>query len=417
MLSKIFKKNETPVPTTALPRQPAAPSPEVIAAQLADKAAWESKLHTAMGDDAALLAIAKESPLIDVKHAAVEALVSEDALKRAEREFRDHDRRVHRTAKQRYEMLVNRRVAAVSAAKLIETASVLLHETSIPANRLVELDRAWGALDQTLLEDKQTAEYHTLWSKLSSLTRERGELQVQVKRWLADADTAWSHLNAVCSEVADGTRERSAFMEARTKVEAMLAAIPATQVNSQVTIQTTQMDAKSAELQQALHLAAAIDARLALLEELQPPPTAPAVEGAIAEIADSLPADVMNMSTPPKLPSLLSRWRALAPVMDPRIAALLDAQLGQWQTAKSDQRQARVAEAKLHAKEESKAAKQARSDGTAIPGIFESGQQLLFIFFIGIQGIKGKRIKGIENSRLSSLNSGHLSQFGREILK
>ena len=212
MLSKIFKKNEAPPSMAPASRQAAAPSPEQIATQLADKAAWEIKLHAAMGDDAALLAVAKESPLIDIKHAAVEALVSEEALKRAEREFRDHDRRVHRTAKQRYEMLVNRRMAAVSAAKLLETASVLLHEAAIPANRLVELDRAWGALDQTLLEDKQTAEYHTLWSKLSSLTRERGEQQLQAKRWLADAEPVLSRLIALCSEVVDGTQERSAFV-------------------------------------------------------------------------------------------------------------------------------------------------------------------------------------------------------------
>ena len=147
MLSKIFKKNETPPPPILAPKQATAPAPAEMAAQLADKASWESKLQAAAGDDAALLAIAKESPLIEIKHAAVEALVSEDALKRAEREFRDHDRRVHRTAKQRYETLVNRRVAGVSAAKLIETAAVLLHESSIPANRLVELDRAWTALD------------------------------------------------------------------------------------------------------------------------------------------------------------------------------------------------------------------------------------------------------------------------------
>ncbi len=337
--------------------------------QLADKAAWEIKLHSAMGDDAALLAVAKESPLIDIKHAAVEALVSEEALKRAEREFRDHDRRVHRTAKQRYEMLVNRRMAAVSAAKLIETASVLLHETAIPANRLVELDRAWGALDQTLLEDKQTAEYHALWSKLSSLTRERGEQQLQVKRWLADAEPVLSRLIALCSEVVDGTQERSVFVDARVQVDAMLAAAPGAQVSAQASI-----DAKSVELQQALQLAAAIDARIALLEELQQPLTAPPAEIAVAEAAES-----QHEIVSPKIPSPMSRWRSLAPVMDTRLAAVLDARLSQWQTAKSDQRQARSVEARQHAKEESKAAKQARSDALtqAVTGLVEQAEAAL----------------------------------------
>ena len=377
MLSKIFKKNEAPPPLTPMPKQATAPTPAQIAAQLADKIAWEGKLQSALGDDAALLAIAKESPLIDIKHAAVEALVSEDALKRAEREFRDHDRRVHRTAKQRYEALVNRRVAGVSAAKLIETGSVLLHEVSIPANRLVELDRAWAALDQSALEDKQKADYLALWTKLSSLTRERGEQQLQTKRWLADAELSLSDLIALCSDAADGAQERSTFADARAKVDAVLLAAP-----RQVNLQTPQVDAKSAELQHALQLAAAIDARLTLLEELQRPLTAPAAEGNVAETATETVAATAEATAeiaPPKPLSPTARWRALEPIADARIAAILDARLNQWQSAKSDARQARSVEAKQHAKEENKAVKQARSDALAvvITGLVEQAEAAL----------------------------------------
>ena len=377
MLSKIFKKNEAPPPLTPNPKQAAEPTPAQIAAQLADKIAWEGKLQSALGDDAALLAIAKESSLIDIKHAAVEALVSEDALKRAEREFRDHDRRVHRTAKQRYEALVNRRVASVSAAKLIETGSVLLHEVSIPANRLVELDRAWAALDQSALEDKQKADYLALWTKLSSLTRERGEQQLQTKRWLADAELSLSDFIALCSDAADGAQERSTFADARAKVDAVLLAAP-----RQVNLQTPQVDAKSAELQHALQLAAAIDARLTLLEELQRPLTAPAAEGSVAETATETVAATAEATAeiaPPKPPSPTARWRALEPIADARIAAILDARLNQWQSAKSDARQARSVEAKQHAKEENKAVKQARSDALAvvITGLVEQAEAAL----------------------------------------
>ena len=352
MLSKIFKKNEVPPPVSAS-KPIAEPSAAQIAAQAAEKTAWEDKLAAAIGDDEALLAVAKECPAIDIKHAAVEALVSEVALKRAEREFREHDRRVHRTAKQRYETLVNRRLAAVSAAKLIETGSVLLHDASIPANRLVELDRAWQALDHALLEENQYAEYLAIWTRLSMLTRERGELQLQAKRWLADAEPALAYLAITCAEIVDGIKPRTALAEACAKVEAVLTAAPAAQPNAQ----GKQIDGKLTESREALLLAAAIDARLLLLEELQQPALPVPVE--VRAMDQNATA---NASLPPKAPSPTSRWRALPNVADSQISALLDARFADWQATRSNERQARSAEAKQHAKEESKAVKTARTE-------------------------------------------------------
>ena len=385
MLSKIFKKNETPLPSTPVPKPAAAPTPAQMAAQLADKTAWESKLQAAIGDDTALLAIAKESPLIDIKHAAVEALVSEDALKRAEREFRDHDRRVHRTAKQRYESLVNRRVAAVSAAKLIETAAVLLHEPSIPANRLVELDRSWTALDASLLDEKQVAAYQALWSKLSSLTRERGEQQLQVKRWLVEAEPALALLTALSADIAKGTQQRSEFAYTRAIVEAVLAAAP----NTSATAHASQVEVKTIELRAALQLADVIDARLALLEEFQQPLPVTAPESVIAEASDATeaaqpappepPAPQEPPAPSPKPPTPSARWRALPPVTDSVVATILDARFTQWQTEKSDARQAKTAEARQHAKHESNAAKHARSDTLTgvVTGLVEQAEVAL----------------------------------------
>ncbi len=380
MLSKIFKKNETPPPTTPAPKQPAAPTPAQIASQAADKIAWEGKLQAALGDDAALLAIAKESPLIDIKHAAVEALTGEDALKRAEREFRDHDRRVHRTAKQRHEALVNRRVMGVSASKLIETAAVLLHEPLIPANRLVELDRAWTALDATLLDEKLVAGYQALWAKLSALTRERGEQQLQAKRWMAEAEPALAQLSALCAHVASGTQERSEFAYTRGIADAVLATTPSTSVNTQA----AQIEAKSAELQRALQLAATIDARLALLEELQQPlPSPSVVDSPAAETAETTETTeataAAEIVASPKPPSPTARWRALPQAADTNIAAILEARFAQWQTEKSDARQARTTEARQHAKDESKAAKQVRTDAltVVVTGLVEQAEAAL----------------------------------------
>ena len=385
MLSKIFKKNETLLPSTPVPKPAAAPTPAQMAAQLADKSAWESKLQAAMGDDTALLAIAKESPLIDIKHAAVEALVGEDALKRAEREFRDHDRRVHRTAKQRYESMVNRRVAAVSAAKLIETAAVLLHEPSIPANRLVELDRSWTALDASLLDEKQVTAYQALWSKLSSLTRERGEQQLQVKRWLVEAEPALALLTALSADIAKGTQQRSEFAYTRAIVEAVLAGAPSTSA----TAHASQVEVKTNELRAALQLADVVDARLALLEEFQQPLPVAAPESVIAEASDATeaaqpappepPAPQEPPAPSPKPPTPSARWRALPPVADSVVATILDARFTQWQTEKSDARQAKSVEARQHAKHESNAAKHARSDTLTgvVTGLVEQAEVAL----------------------------------------
>ena len=126
MLSKIFKKNETPAATQASERTnekaKATQAKKEAAVEAAQQAAqvvgaWQPKLDAAMGDDTALLALAKEAPSVEIKLAAVMALTSEESLKSAEREFRTHDRRVHRAAKQRFEAMVSQREAREAAAK------------------------------------------------------------------------------------------------------------------------------------------------------------------------------------------------------------------------------------------------------------------------------------------------------------
>jgi hypothetical protein len=121
------------------------------------------------------------------------------------------------------------------------------------------------------------------------------------------------------------------------------------------------MQAKSVELQHALHLATAIEARLIVLEELQLP-----MPAAVMEVPMSETDGAAEVSAPAKPPSPSARWRALPPVPDANIASILEARFAQWQSEKADARQARSVEARQHAKEESKAAKQVRSDTLAI---------------------------------------------------
>lgn len=154
------------------------------------RVAWAPRLQAALGDDAALLRVAQETPLVEIKLSAVQALVGEEALKQAEREFRSHDRRVHRAAKQRLDAAVAQRESRAQAQIIIDAARALSAETPIPANRLVALDRAWQVLNATVLEPEQRSEFAAWRERLNDSVRERGEQEQQVQRWALEAKAA-----------------------------------------------------------------------------------------------------------------------------------------------------------------------------------------------------------------------------------
>ena len=148
---------------------------------------WAQKLDAAMSDDDALLALLTENPPIEIKLLAVQALQSEEALRLAEREFRTHDRRVHTVAKQCYERSVTQRKMRARADELIAEATAVSEELMIPANRLVELDQAWRALDTALLHPDQRTKFGELQDALVKHVRDLGERQRDITRWCGDA--------------------------------------------------------------------------------------------------------------------------------------------------------------------------------------------------------------------------------------
>ena len=327
MFTKLFKKDESADNAkTTEPALPPAP----------DKGPWEEQLRAAAGNDEALLSVAKSAPFIDIKHAAVQALASEEALKLAEREFRNHDRRVHREAKQRWETKVAEREARTEAGKLIDAAAALAQEANIPANRLVELDRAWHALNPALLDDVQNASYAAIWTKLTTMTRERGDQQLWIKRWLAEANRALTQFHTICAPVARGEKERIELTTAGVAVEASLSA---SRIAGEVATTSPMMVNLQITLQAALQLAADTEHRLTFLESL--PDSTDGTEAA--------------------------GWRALAAIEDVKVAAALDARFEQWQRVQTEARQARSAEVKKHANEQSQAARQVRIEDILAP--------------------------------------------------
>ena len=220
MLSWIFKKfgrnaasattklvGKQPATTPAQARQAKQVAEQITEQKAAEKAAqktqklaaakadWAPRLQAARGDDAALLALLQAAPLLDIKLAAVEALAGEAALKQAEREARNSDRRVHRLAKTRLEAAIAQREGRAQAQALIACATELSAQADLPVNVLANLDKAWLAFDAALLEPLQVEQFSALSAALNKQLRQRSELEQQQQRWSAEAAlalSAWS---------------------------------------------------------------------------------------------------------------------------------------------------------------------------------------------------------------------------------
>ncbi len=353
MFGKLFKK--TDIAVTSLPTMNTTASKVAEAAQetALQAMAWESRLHAAKGDDMALLSIAIDAPVIDIKCAAVMALTSEDALKTAEREFRTHDRKVHRAAKQRYESVIAHRENNEAATVLIASAAALAAEPMIPANRLVELDRAWAALDHSHLNADTQSEYAKHWAALTTVTRERGDKQLTINRWIAEATEAETQLNATAKEVANGVKERFELLSLSQVTETLRAAAPANDGNEANAKNMLKVAALLESLGAALNMSQQVIARLDILDQLDEPP--------LANQPANPPVDAAaEAAQPGAKSSATGRWRALPAITDEKIAAPLNARFDEWQMNESDQRQLKQAEKKQKQNDERKAVKEAK---------------------------------------------------------
>ena len=296
MLNWLFKKR---VPVSA-PKPAVTPAPpvqskaDIDARKTADaKALWLPQLQSAQGDDTALLRIALTAPLLEIKLAAVEALVTEAALKQAEREFRSHDRRAHQAAKRRLLAAVAEREARTRANALIETARALGRDELLPANLLVSLDRDWQALSPSLLTPEQSAEFSELRDRLNASIRDRAEHQHRLQRWSVDATQALADLRLACADTAAGAGNPGTDHDLAARRSAALALL------------TTRPDAPAVAtieqaLRAALQTAEMVETRVAFLEAMAqiPVPAVPDVEPLIVPTADvEVVADAVTTET------------------------------------------------------------------------------------------------------------------------
>ena len=337
MLDWMFRKKAAGTAAAASPAPADAPPPP-------SPTDWPLRLSDAQGNDAALLELASSRAPIEVRQAAVEAIASEAVLKSAELAFRDRDRRIARSAKQRHMALAAQREARAQAAMLIESARALASQALIPLNRMAELDRAWQALDPRRLEPSQRDDFAAAMAALSSLSRERGDAQLEAERWAARARDARAALQRMTAEAAAGTHDRSQLASAREAVRDVLASGEAAQAAPTL----------AEALQQALRAAELVDERVAFLEAL---PDA-ASEAAHAAATDSD-----------------ARWQAHPSLDDATLHAPLEARFSAWRQARLDARQAARSERAEQARNNQRAARQ--EDAAALAAALERAEQAL----------------------------------------
>lgn len=294
MLNKIFKKTDDAPKAGDASLSANKKTAAAKAKKPSDNIDWQPLLEAAAGDDVALLAIAKNDAPLKVRQAAVEAMQSEEGLRSAEREFREHDRRIHREAKLRLETRVAERLQRAEAATLITRASALLAQEQIPVNRFVEIDRAWQALDVTKLEPGQVASFASVSEQITLVLRSRGDQHSSIKRWINDADRALAELQAGSIAVAETGLDRDKLSAAYDAVN---------QINDDAPV-TLEQDAlardvshKKSLLDTSLQVARSLDAHLTHLDGL---------------VAGNIAGDT-------------AAWHALPPIADTKIAALLTA--------------------------------------------------------------------------------------------
>ncbi len=338
MLGWIFKKKAAPVGENAAASKPAVRAiPAARSAPATPEAAslpeidWPAQLQAAHGDDAALLALARAGAPLAVQQAAIDAVTHEAALKQAERDWRGHDRRLHRLVKQRYLAQVAQREARETATRLIDVATALQQETPIPTNRLVELDRDWRLLDTNLLEPAQTEAYAALLAQLTTLTRERGDQALKVQRWTGEARGALVRMQRALAEVAAGAPAAEALTEADAAARALAEAAPDTDATRTL----------RGALIGAVNTCEQLGVRLGLLDELlQAPPAAAA--------------------------DLLARWDASTPLADAQLADALNQRVASWRAARDADQQTRRSAQRAQARERQREAGHELVDALAV---------------------------------------------------
>ena len=271
-------------------------------------AGWRARIAAAV-DSNALLALAHDAPSVPLKVAALETLKDEAALRQAMHDFRDHDKRLYRAAKTGWESVSGARVAATEAAQVISNARALLEQDAVPVNRVVELDQAWAAINATLLDATQTAEFSTLSQQLAERARAQGERAQGITRWLTAVDAASSAVNAQLPVVATGDAPPGTLDTLAVALLDLTQAPPG-QGNKRVAV-------RNEDAQRLLALAAGVGERAKFLHALPAP----------------------DAAEEPRERQLIEQWRAIPELSEGVLHSALAQRFADWRNTGGEQRQ------------------------------------------------------------------------------
>lgn len=306
MIENLFNKNKNLEKDTQQAEATEQAAGELSEAQLQ---AWHARITAAASDDAALLQLAHDAPSVPLKLAALEALTHEPALKQAMHDFRDHDKRLYRAVKARWDAAHGKRTAGDEAATLITNARALLEQPVVPVNRVVELDQAWAALNRDFLDAATVADFTSLSEQLGTRVREQGERAQALTRWLAAIDDASAKLNAPLPGVAQGDVAPDALDALALTLLDLTQNLPASD--------DARAGAKAQEAQRMLALAASVGERAKFLRALPAP--------GVADDAQER--------------QLIEQWRGFPEMSEGALHSVLAQRFADWRNAMGDERQ------------------------------------------------------------------------------
>ena len=322
MFENPFRKD----PVASAPKETPQPHAAQAAPELSPEEvkAWQERIAAAQSDDALLLQLAHEAPNVDLKLAALHALRQEESLRQAMCEFRDHDKRLLRAAKTHWQAVRTKRETISEAESLIATARTLLAQEVVPANRVAELDRAWGALEAALLDPALHAQFPPLRAELGTRVRMRGEGEQAITRWVAAVDTAVAELRASLADVAQGV---ASPMKAESLAAGLLELLGSVADEGDV-----RCIEKGESAKRALALASSVAQRAEFLTSLP----APGVGDAAAEKAKT------------------AQWREFPEVADGDLQSVLANRYAEWRNDWQREHNERRAHEHEHTAEQSK---------------------------------------------------------------
>lgn len=195
---------------------------------------WQRRIVEAAQDDTTLLQLAHDAPNIELKLTAIQTIASESALKQAMHDFRDHDKRLYRAAKGKWEIAQATRIATEATQHLINTALQLLEQQNVAVNYIVELERTWKATKQELVDLELASTFNQLVDQLAEKVRHQSEAAQSASLWLTKIIATQNEFKKHIHELAASNTDFSSTEGIRKELSELIEAQPTNKDNTHI---------------------------------------------------------------------------------------------------------------------------------------------------------------------------------------